>query len=81
MTNIHNLGMTNTEYAKLLIQSYDPNLEHQLIELGESVRPSQEASANSGTDTRQSTTDGRGVGRIYGSLGGSVLLESERAAP
>lgn len=36
MTNIHNLGITDTEYAQLLAQGYDPNLEHQLIELGES---------------------------------------------
>jgi hypothetical protein len=37
MTNIHNLGITDTEYAKLLAQGYDPNLEHQLVELGESL--------------------------------------------
>ncbi|MCF2152171.1 hypothetical protein IQ276_038445 [Desmonostoc muscorum LEGE 12446] len=37
MTNIHNLGMTDTEYAKLIAQGYDPNLEHQLMELGESI--------------------------------------------
>ncbi|MCF2152168.1 hypothetical protein IQ276_038430 [Desmonostoc muscorum LEGE 12446] len=37
MTNIHNLGMTDIEYAQLLAQGYDPNLEHQLIELGESI--------------------------------------------
>lgn len=35
MTNIHNLGMTDTEYVQLLAQGYDPNLERQLIELGE----------------------------------------------
>ncbi|QLE53686.1 hypothetical protein FD724_38165 (plasmid) [Nostoc sp. C057] len=37
MTNIHNLGMTDTEYAQLLAQGYDPNVEHQLIEFGESI--------------------------------------------
>ena len=37
MTNIHNLGITDTEYAQLAAQGYDPNLEHQLIELGESL--------------------------------------------
>ncbi|MBD2247525.1 hypothetical protein [Nostoc sp. FACHB-888] len=37
MTNIYNLGITDTEYAQLLAQGYDPNLEHQLIELGESI--------------------------------------------
>ncbi|WP_375513455.1 hypothetical protein [uncultured Nostoc sp.] len=37
MTETHNLGMTDTEYAQLLAQGYDPNLEHQLIELGESL--------------------------------------------
>jgi len=37
MTNIHNLGLTDIEYAHLLAQGYDPNLEHQLIELGESI--------------------------------------------
>ncbi len=37
MTNIHNLGMTDTEYTQLLAQGYDPNLEHQLVELGESL--------------------------------------------
>ena len=36
MTNIHDLGMTDTEYAQLAAQGYDPNLELQLIELGES---------------------------------------------
>ena len=36
MTNIHDLGMTDTEYAQLAAQGYDPNLEHQLIELGSS---------------------------------------------
>jgi hypothetical protein len=37
MTKIHNLGMTDTEYAQLAAQGYDPNLEHQLVELGESL--------------------------------------------
>ncbi|MBE9053589.1 hypothetical protein IQ243_24925 [Nostocales cyanobacterium LEGE 11386] len=37
MTNIHNLGMIDTEYAKLIAQGYDPNLEQQLLELGESL--------------------------------------------
>ncbi|MCC5670028.1 hypothetical protein LC653_41100 [Nostoc sp. CHAB 5784] len=37
MTNIHNLDITDTEYAQLLAQGYDPNLEHQLVELGESL--------------------------------------------
>lgn len=37
MTNIHNLDITDTEYAKLTAQGYDPNLEHQLIKLGESI--------------------------------------------
>ena len=36
MTNIHHLDMTDTEYAQLAAQGYDPNLERQLIELGES---------------------------------------------
>lgn len=30
-------GITDTEYAKLLAQGYDPNLEYQLVELGESL--------------------------------------------
>jgi len=37
MTNIHDLGMTDTEYAKLLAQGYKPNLESQLVKLGESI--------------------------------------------
>ncbi len=37
MTNIHNLRLTDTEYAKLIAQGYDPNLEQQLLELGESL--------------------------------------------
>ena len=37
MNNIHNLGMTDTEYAQLAAQGYDPNLERQLIELGENL--------------------------------------------
>jgi hypothetical protein len=32
---IHNLNMTDTEYAQLIAQGYDPNLERELIELGE----------------------------------------------
>ncbi|BAY66932.1 hypothetical protein NIES22_70760 (plasmid) [Calothrix brevissima NIES-22] len=36
MTNIHNLNMTDTEYAALVAKGYDPNLELELIELGES---------------------------------------------
>ena len=35
MTEIHNLGMTDTEYAQLAAQGYDPNLERQLLEFGE----------------------------------------------
>ncbi|RCJ20237.1 hypothetical protein A6S26_05810 [Nostoc sp. ATCC 43529] len=37
MTNIYDLNITDTEYAKLIAQGYDPNLEHQLLELGESL--------------------------------------------
>ena len=37
MTETHDLGMTDTEYAQLLAQDYDLSLEHQLIELGESL--------------------------------------------
>lgn len=37
MNKIHNLGLTDTEYAQLAAQGYDPNLEYQLIELGESI--------------------------------------------
>jgi hypothetical protein len=37
MTNMHNLGIIDTEYAFLIAQGYDPKLEHQLIELGESI--------------------------------------------
>jgi hypothetical protein len=29
--------MTDTEYAQFLAQGYDPNLEHQFVELGESI--------------------------------------------
>lgn len=35
MTETHDLGMTDTEYAKLIAQGYNPSLEHQLIEFGE----------------------------------------------
>lgn len=37
MNEIYNLGLTDTEYAQLAAQGYDPNLEDQLIELGESI--------------------------------------------
>ncbi|ODH02120.1 hypothetical protein A4S05_25755 [Nostoc sp. KVJ20] len=37
MTETHNLGMTDTEYVHLLAKGYDPNLEHQLLELHESI--------------------------------------------
>ncbi|MDF5731567.1 MAG: hypothetical protein PUP92_27060 [Rhizonema sp. PD38] len=36
MPDIHDLGITNTEYTQLIAQGYDPNLERQLIDLGES---------------------------------------------
>ncbi|WP_298912991.1 hypothetical protein [uncultured Nostoc sp.] len=75
MTNIHNLGLTDTEYAQLAAQGYDPNKRTPVDRAWREHRPSQEASANSGTDQRQSTPDRRGVGRIYGSLGGLVLRE------
>ncbi|HLO88794.1 MAG TPA: hypothetical protein VK203_27820 [Nostocaceae cyanobacterium] len=32
------LNMTDSEYAKLAAQGYDPNLELELIELGENQR-------------------------------------------
>jgi hypothetical protein len=32
---IEDLGMTDEEYAQLLTQGYDPELERQLTELGE----------------------------------------------
>ena len=32
---IHNLNITDTKYAELVAQGYDPNLELELIELGE----------------------------------------------
>lgn len=62
--------MTDTEYAKLIAQGYDPNKRTPVDRAWRGRRPSQEASANSGADTRQSTPDRRRVGRIYGSLGG-----------
>lgn len=37
MTNIHDLNMTDTEYAQLAAQGYDPKLERQIIELGENL--------------------------------------------
>lgn len=36
MTNIHNLNLTDTEYAALLAKGYEPNLERRIIEPGES---------------------------------------------
>ena len=33
---IYNLDMTDTEYAQLIAQGYDPNLERELVDLGES---------------------------------------------
>ena len=35
MTEIHDLNLTDTEYAALAAQGYDPHLEQQLIALGE----------------------------------------------
>lgn len=39
MTNrpIHDLGMTDTEYAALAAKGYDPNLERTIVEAGESL--------------------------------------------
>ena len=36
MINIHDLDKTDIEYTQLLAQGYNPNLECQLVELGES---------------------------------------------
>ena len=33
---LYNLNMTNTEYAQFIAQGYDSNLEHKLVDLGES---------------------------------------------
>ncbi len=74
MTNIHDLGMTDTEYAKLLAQGYKPNLEYQLVKLGESIEQARKL-AREWADQRQTTPDWPGMGRIYGSLGGLVLFE------
>ncbi len=32
---LHNLNMTDTEYAALIAKGYDPAFEQQLVELGE----------------------------------------------
>lgn len=32
---VEDLGLTDTEYAQLLAQGYDPELERQLVALGE----------------------------------------------
>jgi hypothetical protein len=36
MTDIHNLNLTDTEYAALVARGYDPNLEYLMIQAGES---------------------------------------------
>ncbi len=36
MTEIHHLGMTDTEYAALAAQGYGPQLEQLIIKVGES---------------------------------------------
>jgi|LakMenEpi03Aug12_release.lakeMendotaPanAssembly.Ray.scaffolds.fasta_scaffold1455922_2 hypothetical protein len=33
---IYNFDMMDTEYAQLIAQGYDPNLERELVDLGES---------------------------------------------
>ena len=33
---IYNFDMMDTEYAQLIAQGYDPNLERKLVDLGES---------------------------------------------
>jgi len=33
---IHNLGMSDTEYATLLTKGYNPDIERQMIQVGES---------------------------------------------
>ncbi|KRH97245.1 hypothetical protein [Cylindrospermopsis curvispora] len=35
MENIHNLNITDEEYLHLISKGYDPKLESQFIELGE----------------------------------------------
>ncbi len=41
---IYDLNMTDTEYAQLLAQDYDPNLELELIELGETQQEARKLS-------------------------------------
>ena len=70
MTNIHNLGITHTEYAQLLAQGYDPNKRTPVDRAWREHRRSKEASASSRVDQRQTTGDRRGVARVHSSVGG-----------
>ncbi|MCC5670518.1 hypothetical protein LC653_43800 [Nostoc sp. CHAB 5784] len=82
MTNIHNLGITHTEYAQLLAQGYDPNKRTPVDRAWREHRRSKEASASSRVDQRQTTGDRRGVARVHSSVGGYLrwfLLENERS--
>lgn len=36
MTHIHHLNLTDTEYAVLAAQGYDPQLEQLMVQVGES---------------------------------------------
>ncbi|MHC5820337.1 MAG: hypothetical protein ACYT04_31825, partial [Nostoc sp.] len=81
-TVLHSCGKRCNRYR--ICQADSPRLRPQprtpVDKAWREHRPSQEASANSGTDTRQATPDRRGVGRIYGSLGGLVLGEGGEGA-
>jgi hypothetical protein len=41
---IYNLNMTDTKYAELVAQGYDPNLEIELMEIGETQQQARKLS-------------------------------------
>ena len=55
---IYNLNMTDTEYAQLIAQGYDPNLERELVDLGESQQEARKLARIVGlTKDKPSETD------------------------
>lgn len=69
MTNMHNLGIIDTEYAFVIAQGYDPNKQTPVDRAWREHRPSKEASASSRVDQRQTAPDRRGMAKVHSSVG------------
>jgi hypothetical protein len=68
--NIHDLNMTDTEYAALVAKGYDPNFERDLVEVfGEDAQKAKKLTRFVGLIKTQSPETDSLVARGNGSMG------------